>query len=111
MSAPTRKHQALAGLINVRVANFLEGKPCKVYISPSTTKKDLREKFDLFQRMGVKEYWLIEPEGRWLNRLDRGEDGRFGQPEVRDPVRLRGSIPSRVLEGFVVDPEDLFAAE
>jgi len=162
MSAPTRKHQALVGLLYVRVANFLEGKPCKVYVSPfdvllpeleetedddvtnvvqpdvvvfcdhgkltragakgapdvafevlspSTTKKDLREKFDLFQRMGVREYWLIDPAGSWINRLERGADGRFGEPEVRDPVKLRGKIPSLVLEGFVIDPEDLFAAE
>lgn len=162
MSAPTMKHQALVGLIYVRVANFLEGKNCKVYISPfdvllpelieteddmvtnvvqpdvivfcdsgklthagargapdvafevlspSTTKKDLREKFDLFQRMGVREYWLIEPDGCWINRFNRGEDGRFGAPEVRDPVRIKGKIPSLALEGFVIDPEDLFAAE
>ena len=34
MSAPTRRHQALVGLVYVPVANFLEGKPCKVYVSP-----------------------------------------------------------------------------
>jgi Uma2 family endonuclease len=162
MSAPTRKHQALAGLIHGRLFAFLEGKPCKVYISPfdvllpelseiddddvtnvvqpdvvvfcdkdkltkagargapdvafevlspSTTKKDLREKFDLFQRMGVREYWLIDPAGSWINRLNRGDNGLFGEPEVRDPVRIKGKIPSLVLEGFAIDPEDLFAAE
>jgi len=80
-------------------------------LSPSTTKKDLREKFDLFQRMGVKEYWVVEPEGRWINRFDRGEGGRFGEGEVREPVRARGTIASLVLEGFAIDPEELFATE
>jgi Uma2 family endonuclease len=162
MSAPTRKHQALAGLIHGRLFAFLEGKSCKVYIapfdvllpelsetddddvtnvvqpdvvvfcdkdkltkagakgapdiafevlSPSTTKKDLREKFDLFQRMGVREYWLIDPAGAWINRFNRNDKGLYGEPEVRDPVRIKGKIPSLVLEGFAIDPEDLFAAE
>lgn len=162
ISAPSGRHQAITGLIYVRVFAFLEGKPCKAYISPfdvllpelgededdtvsnvvqpdvlvfcdrgkltkagargapdiafeilspTTTKKDLREKFDLYERMGVREYWVVEPEGLWLNRFDRGADGRFADPEVRDQIKRRGPVPSLVLEGFAIDPEDLFAAE
>ncbi len=32
--APTYRHQDVAGWLFVRLANFLEGKACKVYISP-----------------------------------------------------------------------------
>lgn len=162
ISAPTRKHQAIVGLLYRRLGNWLEGKPCKVYVSPfdvllpefsevdddectnivqpdvvvfcdkgkltiagakgapdlafevlshSTIKKDLSAKFDLFERMGVREYWVFEPAGAWINRFSRGEDGKFGEPEVREPVHQRSPIPSLVLDGFVIDPEELFAAE
>jgi len=30
---------------------------------------------------------------------------------VRDGLKFKGTIPSLVLEGFAIDPEDLFAAE
>jgi Uma2 family endonuclease len=30
-------------------------------LSPSTSKKDLNEKFDLYERHGVREYWVVDP--------------------------------------------------
>ena len=162
LSAPNRRHQAIVGLIYYRIRTFLEGKPCKVYVSPfdvllpelgeeddgdvsnvvepdvvvfcdlvrlkaygargapdlavevlspSTHIKDLREKFDLYQRMGVREYWVIDPAGESIDRFVRGDDGRFGAPELRDPVFKKGIIPSMVLEGFAFDPAELFAAD
>jgi Uma2 family endonuclease len=82
-------------------------------LSPSTSRKDQREKFDLYQKSGVREYWVIDPAGTWLcvYRLvsAQGASLEFDGGELRDPVRDRGPISSRVLEGFVVDPEELFA--
>ena len=31
-------------------------------LSPSTRKRDARLKRDLFERTGVREYWLVDPE-------------------------------------------------
>jgi len=61
--------------------------------------------------MGVSEYWLVEPEGRWLNRFNLGDQGLYGEAEVRDGIRLKGPVSSLLLSGFSIDPEDLFAAE
>ena len=30
-------------------------------LSPHTTKKDIQDKFDLYEESGVQEYWIIEP--------------------------------------------------
>ena len=30
-------------------------------LSKATSKKDLNEKFDLYQNAGVKEYWIVHP--------------------------------------------------
>jgi Uma2 family endonuclease len=80
-------------------------------LSPSNTVLALRQKFDLYERMGVREYWIVDPAGEWINRFDRGSGGRFGEPEARDPLFKKGPIPSKVLEGFSIDPTELFAAE
>lgn len=33
-------------------------------LSPHTTKKDLQDKFDLYEESGVQEYWIIEPKNQ-----------------------------------------------
>jgi Uma2 family endonuclease len=82
-------------------------------LSPSTAHKDQKEKFDLYERHGVREYWVVDPAGEWLciYRLARGKDGRprFDSGELREPVRDYSPVASSVLAGFTVDPAELFA--
>jgi Uma2 family endonuclease len=78
-------------------------------LSPSTQKKDLNEKFRLYERHGVKEYWVVDPGNRSLQVFHLECGGAYDEGELRDPLRDYGSIPSRVLEGFIVDPMELFA--
>lgn len=33
-------------------------------LSPHTSKKDLQDKFDLYEESGVQEYWIIEPKNQ-----------------------------------------------
>jgi Uma2 family endonuclease len=73
--------------------------------------KDLREKFDLYERMGVREYWVIDPSGEWLSRFARAQNGRYGEAESRDSSFTKGPISSLILEGFSIDPSDIFSAE
>ena len=112
MAPPTRIHQEISGELFRQLANFLEGKKCKVYaapfavrlfekegdtpddvdtmvepdisvvcdhdkldehgckgapdlvveiLSPSTQRHDRLVKLDLYQRAGVREYWIISP--------------------------------------------------
>ena len=113
MAPPSRVHQEICGELFRQLANFLEGKKCKVYpapfavrlfeksgdapadvdtmvepdisvvcdhdkldshgckgapdlvvevLSPSTQRHDRLVKLDLYQRAGVREYWIISPE-------------------------------------------------
>ncbi len=77
-------------------------------LSPSTSKKDQREKFDLYQRHGVREYWVLDPAGAWLCVYRLKPSGEYDEGELRDPLREYGPIASTVLEGFVVAPPELF---
>ncbi len=37
-------------------------------ISPATIKKDLNEKFNLYEENGVKEYWIVMPDSNAVNQ-------------------------------------------
>jgi Uma2 family endonuclease len=78
-------------------------------LSPSTSRKDQREKFDRYERAGVREYWVIDPTAWsiWVYRLAPG--GRFDEGELKERLGDTSPIASSVLEGFTLDPIELFA--
>jgi Uma2 family endonuclease len=51
-------------------------------LSPSTLKWDQNDKFRCYERAGVKEYWVIDPLGRWLNSYASGPEHKFGKGEL-----------------------------
>jgi len=79
-------------------------------LSPSTSKKDQHEKLSLYERHGVREYWVVDPGNRSIRVLHLGLDRRFDQGELRAPLDDESPIASRVLDGFAVDPKELFAS-
>lgn len=73
-------------------------------LSPWTSKKDLNDKFSLYERHGVREYWVVDPAGSvQVYRLNG--TGRYDDPEI---VVKTGSVASAVLEGLQVDVAGLF---
>lgn len=78
-------------------------------LSPSTSRKDLNEKFRLYEKHGVREYWIVDPVGKWLCVYCLGAEGRYDEGELREFPRDISPLPSKLLEGFVVLPEKLFA--
>jgi Uma2 family endonuclease len=85
-----------------------EGRPPDFVIevtSSSTRREDLATKKDLYERLGVSEYFLFDPTGDYLNprlqgyRLEQGRYIRLAQ----DPD---GSLPSRITD-LSLRPEGL----
>jgi Uma2 family endonuclease len=76
-------------------------------LSPSTSKKDLNEKFRLYEKHKVREYWVVDPGNKSVQvwRIDAA--GRYDQGELRDSGSGLEPIASRVLDGFAVDPAEL----
>ena len=50
--------------------------------SPSTGSKDKVEKMNLYEKVGVKEYWIVYPDDKTLMVFKLGNNGRYGRPDV-----------------------------
>ena len=54
-------------------------------LSPSTTRSDTALKKSLYQRAGVSEYWIVDPDGREIQQY-RLVDGVFHQVPYAEPL-------------------------
>ena len=64
-------------------------------ISPDSGHRDRVEKFGEYERGGVPEYWLLDPQSHAASFFQLGEDGRYQLIPLVD-----GIFRSRVLDGF-----------
>lgn len=72
-------------------------------LSPSTAHKDRDKKFNLYQEYGVREYWLIDPDGQYIEvyRLQNGKFARLGA------FGLGQNFVSDVLNGITIQVDVL----
>lgn len=157
MATPSRVHQEISMELARQFANFLEGKPCRVYpapfgvrlferegdrpedvdtvvepdlcvvcdisklddygckgapdlmveiLSPSTRRHDRLVKLDLYQRAGVREYWIVDPEYRSVQVFTRDGTGLLRPLEDYS----RGDIAQvNVLEGCTINLAQVFS--
>jgi Uma2 family endonuclease len=68
----------------------IQGTPALVVeISPSTRKRDREIKRQLYDRAGVREYWLVDPEQDAVTIHRRASDGTFPQATHLFPQATR----------------------
>ena len=51
-------------------------------MSPSSIKTDRLIKFNKYEKAGVREYWIVEPDGKLVNVFILQENKRYGRPEI-----------------------------
>jgi Uma2 family endonuclease len=68
-------------------------------LSPGTAAKDQIVKKALYERHGVREYWLVHPVDHVLSRYRLESDG-FGAPRIDETI---GTTTVDVIEGLVID--------
>lgn len=73
-------------------------------VSRSSRIADRVQKFTGYERAGVREYWLIDPEYRLAEFFRLGAAGAFEQVDVKE-----GTFFSEVIPGFRLRPDWLFA--
>ncbi|KAA5807943.1 Uma2 family endonuclease [Thermoanaerobacterium thermosaccharolyticum] len=74
--------------------------------SPSTARRDRVEKFNLYEKNGVKEYWIIEPELKIVNVFTLQENNRYGRPEI---YTEEDKIKVYIFDDLVIDLKDVFS--
>ncbi len=75
-------------------------------LSSSSAAKDLREKLLLYERQGVREYWVVHPMEKIVMVFLRDERGEFGKPLV---YTSEEAVSSKIFEGLTVDLKAVFA--
>lgn len=85
---------------------YMEGPPDVVIevVAPATAAIDRGEKFVIYESLGVREYWIIDPLREMVNFYFLGSDGLYD--EYRPDIN--GRFRSRVLKGFVLDVDRLW---
>ena len=85
----------------------IQGAPALVVeiLSPGTKKRDLGVKKDLFDRGGVREYWVIDPTANTVTIYRRGDRGLSNVQSLPDDAN---AITTPLLPGFSLSLEKLF---
>lgn len=51
-------------------------------LSPSTVRTDRLLKFNLYEKVGVKEYWIVEPDSKLVSVFVLQDNNRYGRTEL-----------------------------
>jgi len=76
-------------------------------LSPGTRKRDLTIKRQLFDREGVREYWIVDPDRNNVAVYRRGDDGSFPLAIVLEAKNAE-TLTTPLLPGWELQLERLF---
>lgn len=73
-------------------------------LSPATSRKDVRDKFDLYEESGVLEYWIVDPIDELVDVFVLQNDKyQLTKKHVADEI-----VESRTIQGLIIDLKDIF---
>lgn len=73
-------------------------------LSGATARKDKTVKYNLYQKVGVKEYWIVDPSNEFID-VYLLEDDRY---EASGTYFKDDSIPVNIFDGFSIDLKNVF---
>jgi len=92
--------------------NKLDDKGCRgapdliiEILSPATAAKDMKTKLSLYEKHGVKEYWVVHPTDNVIMVFKLGKNKMYGKPEV---YTEEDKIKTAILEGLEIDLGKVF---
>lgn len=75
-------------------------------ISPSTASQDYIRKMELYEKHGVKEYWIVQPTDE-IVMVFKLMSGSFGKPDIYDK---QSKIKVSMIDNLEVNLENVFIA-
>lgn len=88
-------------------AKNVQGAPTLIIEVLSDARHDRIRKRDAYERAGVPEYWIADPDSEWVE-VYRLNDGRYGKPEL---LRTGDTLSSPWFPGLQIDLAALFAQD
>ncbi|MNF04691.1 hypothetical protein D3C80_2042680 [compost metagenome] len=73
-------------------------------MSPGNNDKELRNKYEVYEESGIKEYWIISPQNKTFFRYTL-VDGHY---EASKLMITGDVIETPILPGFILDLTELF---
>ncbi|EGW41343.1 Uma2 family endonuclease [Desulfosporosinus sp. OT] len=75
--------------------------------SPATARNDKVWKFNKYEKVGVQEYWIVEPDGKFISVYTLQPNDRYGRPESYTET---DQIKVTVFPDLAVDLKPIFEA-
>ncbi len=77
-------------------------------LSPATALKDKREKKELYEKHGVREYIIVDPVENYVERFQLQNDGSYNKGDVFGPKEV---LPLASLAGVEISLAEVFGME
>ena len=74
-------------------------------LSPGNNKKELQNKYEIYEESGVKEYWIVVPQEKTFLKYVLTEEGQFQASRL---LTVGDEVATPILPGFVLQLTDLF---
>lgn len=74
-------------------------------LSPGNNKKELRNKYEVYEESGVKEYWIVSPQDKSFLQYTLTDEGRYQASRL---MTLGDEVITRILPGFILDLDIIF---
>ena len=75
-------------------------------LSPGNSRREMREKYSLYEAAGVREYWLIQPESETVLPYILNDEGTFIGLQ---PVTAQDKLTSHAFPELTLDLAEIFA--
>jgi Uma2 family endonuclease len=74
-------------------------------LSPGNTKREMKDKLEIYEYSGIPEYWLVDPEREFVIIYSLNDQGKYiGSVPFTDEEILK----SKKLKGFKLDLSEVF---
>lgn len=74
-------------------------------LSPGNTTREMKDKYEVYEEAGVREYWLVDPEHEAVTVYLRNEQGIFIGLQ---PVTAGSELQSSIFPELKIDLQELF---
>jgi Uma2 family endonuclease len=73
-------------------------------LSPGNTNREMKDKFEIYQEAGVKEYWIVEPNDQFILIYSLQKGKYIGSK----PYTIDEAITSTILPDFSLNVKEIF---